>query len=323
MNKLKLLDQVRLAIRRKHYSHRTEQVYVSWIRSYIRFHQLRHPKDMGELEVTAFLNHLANDRKVAASTQNQALSALLFLYKEVLKIQLAWLENVDRAQRPKRLPIVLTRAEVTTLLEHMEGVHWIMANLLYGAGLRVFECVKLRVKDIDFGYKQIMVRSGKGDKDRITLLPEALIIPLQRHLANVKTSHERDLEAGYGEVSLPHSLERKYPNANKEWGWQFVFPSSVRSPDWEDGVIRRFYMSPKTLQRAIKKAVRKAGISKPATCHTLRHSFATHLLESGYDIRTVQELMGHKEVKTTMIYTHVLNKGGRGVVSPADTIGNK
>lgn len=314
----RLLDQLRLVTRRLHYSHRTEQAYAFWCRWYIRFHKMQHPRDLGAEHITAFLNFLANERKVAASTQNQALSALLFLYKQVLGLELPWLEGVDRARRPARLPVVLTPDEVRAVLAELEGVSWLGANLLYGAGLRVQECMTLRVKDIDFAYGQITVRDGKGHKDRVTMLPEGIKVPLQRHLATVRTLHERDLAAGFGRTMLPYALARKYPNADREWGWQFVFPSSVRSPDRETGVVCRFHMSTKTLQDAVKIAVRRAGITKPASCHTFRHCFATHLLESGYDIRTVQELLGHSDVKTTMIYTHVLNRGGRGVRSPLD-----
>ena len=319
MDAPRLLDIVRQTCRRKHYSPRTEQAYLYWIRKFIRHNLPHHPRELGESEITAYLNYLATDRKVAASTQNQALSALLFLYKEILKVDLAWLENVVRAKRPKRLPVVLTRTEVRRLLEQLTNYTWLMASLLYGAGLRLNECVQLRVKDVDFGYGQITVRAGKGNKDRITLLPRHLETPLHRHLATVKTLHERDLEAGFGRVDLPNSLKRKYPNADAEWGWQYAFPSSKRSPERGTGIIRRFYTSPKTLQRAIKGAARAAGFAKPVTCHTLRHSFATHLIEEGYDIRTVQELLGHTDVRTTMIYTHVLNRPGRHVISPFDT----
>ena len=314
----KLIDQLRLAIRRRHYSRSTEKAYVQWCVRYIRFHGLRHPRDLSADDLTAWLNHLANDRHVAASTQNQALSALLFLYKNVLEIELPWLEGVERARRPARLPVVLTRAEVRAILDQLQGPAWLAASLLYGSGLRVNECVTLRVKDIDFAYRQITVRDGKGQKDRVTVLPNDLVRPLERHLANVRTLHERDCAAGFGRAPLPYALARKYMNADREWGWQYVFPSMSRTPDPETGVVHRWHMSPKTLQDAVKQAVRRAGITKPASCHTFRHCFATHLLESGYDIRTVQELLGHADVKTTMIYTHVLNRGGRGVRSPLD-----
>ena len=314
----RLLDQIRLAARRRHYSYRTEKTYVNWARAFIRFHRLRHPRELGADEIKSFLNYLANERRVTASTQSQALSAILFLYKRVLMIELPWLANVDRARRSVRVPVVLTREEARRVLEQLHGTPWLAVNLLYGAGLRLLECVTLRVKDIDFAYNQITVRDGKGRKDRRTLLPATLRESLQRHLGVVKTLHERDLAAGFGRAPLPFALARKYPNANIEWGWQFVFPSSIRSPDRDSGIVYRFHMAPTTLQAAVRSAVRRAGIDKPVGCHTFRHSFATHLLESGYDIRTVQELLGHSDVKTTMIYTHVLNRGGRGVLSPLD-----
>ena len=319
--KPKLLDQVRAKIRLKHYSIRTEQAYVDWIRRYILFHGKRHPQEMGKPEVEQFLSHLAVERNVAASTQNQALSAILFLYKEVLEKNIGWLDDVERAKRPARLPVVLTAAEVRTVLAHLEGRHRLMANLLYGAGLRLMECVRLRVKDLDFEYRQITVRDGKGQKDRLTMLPDALAGPLRTHLADVKILHEQDLQEGFGNVYLPFALERKYPNAGREWGWQYVFPASQRSIDPRSNIERRHHLDEQTLQRAFKSAVRASGITKPASCHSLRHSFATHLLMAGYDIRTVQELLGHKDVSTTMIYTHVLNRGGKGVVSPLDAIG--
>ena len=319
--KPKLLDQVRAKIRLKHYSIRTEQAYVDWIRRYILFHGKRHPQEMGKPEVEQFLSHLAVERNVAASTQNQALSAILFLYKEVLEKNIGWLDDVERAKRPARLPVVLTAAEVRAVLAHLEGRHRLMANLLYGAGLRLMECVRLRVKDLDFEYRQITVRDGKGQKDRLTMLPDALAGPLRTHLADVKILHEQDLQEGFGNVYLPFALERKYPNAGQEWGWQYVFPASQRSIDPRSNIERRHHLDEQTLQRAFKSAVRASGITKPASCHSLRHSFATHLLMAGYDIRTVQELLGHKDVSTTMIYTHVLNRGGKGVVSPLDAIG--
>ena len=314
----RLIDAVRNAIRRKHYSLRTEETYVHWIKRYIHFHGRRHPREMGAAEAVAFLNHLAVNRDVAAATQNQALSALLFLYKEVLEAELPWLDGLQRAKRPARLPSVLTAAETGKILARMAGVKWLMASLLYGAGLRLRECLKLRVKDIDFGYGQLLVREGKGAKDRVTMLPKALLAPLQEHLARVKRLHERDLAGGYGEVELRHALPMKYPRAAWEWGWQFAFPSHKLSADPRTGVIRRHHVYENYLIRGVKAAVREAGIAKPVSCHTLRHSFATHLLENGYDIRTVQELLGHASVETTMIYTHVMNKGGRGVRSPLD-----
>jgi integron integrase len=317
-DKPKLLDEVRDVIRRKHFSIRTEQVYVDWIRRFILFHNKRHPREMAETEVTQFLTHLARDGHVAASTQNQALSSLLFLYKEVLKQEIGWLEGVERAKRPSRLPVVLTRDEVHKIFAHLQGKDRLMAGLLYGSGLRLMECVRLRVKDVDLGYLRITVRDGKGGKDRVTMLPVNLANPLERHLQKMKAQHEEDLEAGFGSVYLPNALERKYPNASSEWAWQYVFPSSRLSVDPRSDSRRRHHVEESSLQLAMKKAVRATGISKPATCHTLRHSFATHLLENGYDIRTVQELLGHKDVSTTMIYTHVLNRPGIGVKSPLD-----
>ncbi|HWK74396.1 MAG TPA: integron integrase [Povalibacter sp.] len=316
--KPRLLDQVRELIRIRHYSIRTEQAYLQWIRRFILFHNKRHPRDMGAPEVTAFLSDLAIRRNVAASTQNQALNGILFLYREVLKINLPWLDEVQRAKKPRRLPVVLTRDEVKALLAQLQGTTWLMAALIYGGGLRLLECLQLRVKDVDFHYQQLAVRDAKGQKDRITLLPQNLLEPLRCHLARVHVLHERDLHEGYGRVYLPHALSVKYPNADREWGWQYVFPSTRRSIDPRSGAERRHHAHEDALQRAVKQAVRKANIIKPASLHTLRHSFATHLLESGYDIRTVQELLGHSDVKTTMIYTHVLNRGGRGVVSPLD-----
>jgi len=316
----RLLDRVRDAIRRRHYSRRTEETYVHWIRRFIFFSGKRHPAELGAPEVTAFLNHLASERSVAAATQNQAPSALVFLYKEVLAQPLPWLDGLDRAKRPSRLPSVLTVDEVTRLLASLHGMRWLMASLLYGAGLRLRECLKLRVKDIDFGYRQILLRDGKGGKDRVTMLPASVIDPLRRHLERVKALHERDLIEGYGDVELPDAIARKYPKAPYEWGWKFVFPSHKRSVDPATGAIRRHHVYENYLIRSVKQAARDAGIAKQVTCHTLRHSFATHLLEGGYDIRTVQELLGHADVSTTMIYTHVLNKGGRGVESPLDRL---
>jgi integron integrase len=319
-NSPRLLDRVRDAIRRKHYSYRTEQTYLHWIKRYIWFNDRRHPADMGAVEVTAFLTHLAREREVAAATQNQALSALLFLYQEVLEIKLPWMDGIERAKRPVRVPVVLTVAEVRALLARLDGTKWLMAGLLYGAGLRLRECLKLRVKDVDFEYRQITVRDGKGGKDRVTMLPAELVEPLRAHLARVKSLHEHDLVKGFGLVELPFALERKYPNAASQWGWQYVFPSRKRSADPRSGEIRRHHVYDDVLPRAIGQAAREAGIAKPVGCHTLRHSFATHLLEAGHDIRTVQELLGHSDVSTTMVYTHVLNKGGRGVRSPLDRL---
>lgn len=278
----RLLDQVREVIRLRHYSIRTEQAYLHWITRFILFHRKRHPADMGAAEVAAFLSDLAIRRNVAASTQNQALHAILFLYRDVLKIKLPWLDEIQRAKTPQRLPVVFTKDEVRALLAQLQGTSWLMATLTYGSGLRLLECLRLRVKDLDFPYRQILVRDG------------------------------------FGRVYLPHALASKYPNADREWGWQYVFPSSRRSVDPRSGVERRHHAPEDAFQRAVRQSLRKAGIVKPGSVHTLRHSFATHLLESGYDIRTVQELLGHADVKTTMIYTHVLNRGGRGVVSPVD-----
>ena len=317
-DKPKLLDQVRDVIRRKHFSIRTEQTYVDWIKRYIFFHDKRHPNEMAEAEITAFLTHLARAGKVAASTQNQALSALLFLYREVLQQNIGWLDQVERAKPPARLPVVLTKEEVQRLFAHVHGTKRLMAGLLYGSGLRLMECVRLRVKDVDLGYLRVTVRDGKGGKDRITMLPVNAAKPLERHLQKVKAQHEQDLEEGFGSVYLPDALEQKYPNAGREWMWQYVFPSSRLSIDTRSGIRRRHHVEESSLQLGIKRAVRASGIQKPATCHTLRHSFATHLLENGYDIRTVQELLGHKDVSTTMIYTHVLNRPGIGVRSPLD-----
>ena len=314
----RLLDQVRAAIRRLNYSRRTEEAYVHWIKRYIYFHGKRHPAELGETEATAFLSHLATERRVAAATQGQALAALLFLYKQVLGRDLGWLDGMTRAKRPVRLPTVLSVQEVQGLFAELSGTALLMAGLLYGAGLRHFECLRLRVKDVDFNYRQILVREGKGQKDRVTLLPEKFVEPLRAHLEKVRRLHARDLREGYGEVHLPFALARKYPRAGYEWVWQYVFPSKHRSVDPEDGTIRRHHLDDSVLQRAVKEAARAAGIDKRVSCHTLRHSFATHLLHNGYDIRTVQELLGHSDVSTTMIYTHVLNKGGRGVVSPLD-----
>ncbi|MCH8338219.1 MAG: integron integrase [Chloroflexi bacterium] len=315
-----LLDRVRQSIRLKNYSIRTEQAYVSWVRRFILFHDKRHPRQMGSAEVERFLSHLAVDRNVAASTQNQALSALLFLYREVLKKELEYPIDSIRAKRPKRLPTVMTKQEVRNVIGRMTGKNQVMAKLLYGSGLRLMECVRLRVQDLDFGQRQIIVREGKGGKDRATVLPDSLIDPLKRHLRHVKLVHEDDIADGHGGVYLPNALETKYPNAHREWIWQYVFPAAKLSMDPRGGILRRHHADPSGLQRAVKKAARSTGIEKRVSCHTFRHSFATHLLENGYDIRTVQELLGHKHVSTTMIYTHVLRRGGRGVRSPLDPI---
>lgn len=313
-----LLDQVRQAIRTRHLSASTEQAYVGWIKRFILSHRNRHPVEMGEQEIAGFLSSLATVRRVSASTQNQALNALLFLYHEVLGKTIGLVQGVVRAKRPRRLPVVLTREEVGWLLACLEGAPWLMAMLLYGAGLRLMECCRLRVKDIDFSKNQIVVRAGKGDKDRYTMLPAAAKDPLLRHLQAVKRRHEEDLGQGMGRVSLPDALEHKYPNAGKEWGWQWVFPATSQYIDRLTGEKRRHHLHESVLQKAVKDARLMAGLSKPAGPHTMRHCFATHLLEDGYDIRTVQELLGHTDVSTTMIYTHVLNRGGRGVRSPVD-----
>lgn len=314
----KLLDQVRALIRTLHYSIRTEQAYVEWIRRFILFHKKRHPREMGQREIEEFLTHLAVDRNVSASTQSQAKAALLFLFQRVLKLDVDWLKDVVAAKRPQRLPTVLTVEEVHAVLSHLDGDVWLVASLLYGSGLRLMEACRLRVLDVDFGMRQVLIRNGKGAKDRITMLPESLIAPLQAHLELAKLQHERDLENGGGDVYLPFALDRKYPAAPKEWKWQYIFPASEVSTDPRSGSVRRHHIDEQRIQRAVKQAAREAGIDKRVTPHTLRHSFATHLLFSGYDIRTVQELLGHKDVRTTQIYTHVLNRGGRAVISPLD-----
>ena len=317
---MKLLDQVRDVIRKKHYSIRTEQAYVDWIRRYVLFHKKRHPKDMGEKEISQFISHLATARKVAASTQNQALNAIVFLYKRVLNVELGDFGHMERAKKPEKLPTVMSRDEAGRILASMTGIHQLMAKLLYGCGLRLMECVRLRVQDIDFGQNHLIVRDGKGMKDRSTMLPDQLKPYLLEHLERVRITHEQDLKKRYGEVYLPFALERKYPNAAREWGWQYVFPSGKISKDPRSGKLRRHHISENGLQRAVQKAARKVGLTKHVSPHTFRHSFATHLLESGYDIRTVQDLLGHKDVTTTMIYTHVIKKGGMGVQSPLDAL---
>jgi integron integrase len=317
-NPPKLMDQVREKLRVKHYSIRTEQTYSGWIKRYIYFHGKRHPKDMGAAEIEAFLTYLAVEGNVAASTQNLAKSSLLFLYREVLEIELPWLDNVTQAKVPKRLPVVLTVSEVQNVLSHLNGTHLLIASLLYGGGMRLMEAVRLRVKDVEFERSEILVREGKGFKDRVTMLPEVIIDSLKAHMVNVKALHAEDLAQGCGEVYMPFALDKKYPAAGRDWSWQYIFPSKNLSVDPRSGKTRRHHVDEKGVQRAVKQAVRDAELTKPATPHTLRHSFATHLLQSGYDIRTVQELLGHSDVSTTMIYTHVLNKGGRGVRSPLD-----
>ncbi len=316
----KLLDQVRAAIRARHYSRRTEDAYVDWIKRFIIFHGMRHPAEMGPPELTAFLSSLAVRRKVAPSTQNQALAALLFLYRRVFAVDLPWLDEVVRAKKPMRLPVVLSPNEVRRVLDGMNGTPRLMAGAMYGSGMRLLECCRLRVKDVDFERRHIVVRDGKGGKDRVTMLPDSLREPLSGMLDSDRAMHQSDLDRGAGWVELPHALDRKYPNAGREWIWQWVFPATRFYRDRATGQTRRHHLHESVLQRAIRAAVVGAGIGKPATSHSLRHSFATHLLESGYDIRTVQELLGHRDVSTTMIYTHVLNRGGRGVISPADRL---
>jgi len=314
----KLLDLVSTVARLKHLSIRTEKAYRNQIKRFIIFHQLRHPEEMGEEEIRAYLSHLAVNRNVAASTQNVALAALLFLYRDVLKKNLARIEDIERARLPTRLPVVFTREEVRALMKRLSGVDLIAASLMYGAGLRLMECLRLRVKDIDFSYNQITIRSGKGEKDRVTMLPASLKEPLRCHLLNVRLIHQTDLRQGLGEVYLPYALERKFSGAARQWGWQDVSPAQGLTRDPRSGNLRRHHVHESKIQRAVKNAIRASRITKRGSCHTFRHSFATHLLEDGYDIRTVQELLGHKDVRTTMIYTHVLNRGGRGVKSPLD-----
>ena len=314
----RLLDRVRAAARVRHLSLRTEKAYSDWIRRFVLFHKKRHPAEMGAEEVRQFLSHLAVEGRVSASTQNQALCALLFLYRDVLLVELPFVEGIPRARRPARVPVVFARDEVGRVLSHLSGAYRLIAGLLYGAGLRLMECGRLRVKDLDFGYMEITVRDGKGEKDRRTILPRPLAEPLRLRLERVRLLHEQDLREGRGEVYLPYALGRKYPNAAKDWAWQYVFPSAKLSIDPRSGVTRRHHASADSVQREVKRAIRAAGITKRGGCHTLRHSFATHLLEDGYDIRTIQELLGHADVRTTMIYTHALNKGGRGVRSPLE-----
>jgi integron integrase len=315
----RLLDQVRESIRLKHFSLKTEKAYIHYVRDFILYHNKRHPKEMGAAEIRAYLSHLAIDRNVAPSTQTVALSALLFLYRQVLQIDLPYIDDIERAKKPERLPVVFSRSEVKQILAHLDGIDHLIVSLLYGSGMRLMEGLRLRVKDLDFDYGQITVRDGKGKKDRQTMLPKSLQAPLQLQLQKAKQMHDLDLSMGYGTVELPYALERKYPNANQQWGWQFVFPSWKRSVDPRSKVVRRHHLYEQSVQRAVKQAMHRAGVFKHGGCHTFRHSFATHLLEDGYDIRTVQELLGHKDVKTTMIYTHVLNRGGLGVRSPLDS----
>lgn len=319
MSQPKLLDQVRAVARLRHLSSKTEDSYAQYIKRFILFHKKRHPREMASEEISQFLTYLAVERRVAASTQNVALSALLFLYRDVLQLELSRIEGVVRAKVPARLPVVFTRAEVLAILDRLSGTPRLIAGLLYGSGLRVMEALRLRVKDLDFSISQINVRAGKGEKDRVTILPQGLQPLLREHLRSVCQMHRQDLRNGYGETQLPYALSRKYPNAGKDWSWQFVFPGTRISVDPRTGHKGRHHLFETGIQRALKRATLEAGIYKHGSCHTLRHSFATHLLEAGYDIRTIQELLGHKDVSTTMIYTHVLNRGGKGVRSPLDS----
>lgn len=316
----RLLDRLRQEIGVRHYSIRTEEAYADWVRRFIVFHGKRHPKELGAAEVAAFLTHLAVERQVAPATQGQAKSAILFLYRMVLKVHLPWLEEIVAARTGRRLPVVLTASEVRSLLDQMSGPVGLVASVLYGTGMRLTEGLRLRVKDVEFQRREILVRDGKGTKDRVTVLPENLILPLQEQMSRARALHQRDLSMGFGDVRLPGALDAKYPNAPKAWGWQWVFPSAGRSEDPRTGKVHRHHLSEVAVQKAMAIAAKRAGIVKPCSPHILRHSFATHLLHSGYDIRTVQELLGHSDVSTTMIYTHVLNRGGRGVRSPLDQI---
>ena len=321
--KKKLLDEVQDKLRIKHYSIRTEECYISWSRRFILFHNKRHPAEMGDMEIGQFISHLASDRNVASSTQNQALCALVFLYREVLELEVGSLQNVEWAKKPKTLPVVLNRSEVWDVLDRLDNVNWLIGSLIYGTGMRLLDCLRLRGKDIDVDRREIVVRRGKGEKDRVTMLPDLLVDQVKLQIQQVKQIHNDDLRQGFGEVYLPYALGSKYPNAARELGWQYLFPSSKRSNDPRSKRIGRHHLSESVFQRAMKKAVISANIQKNATSHSLRHSFATHLLEDGYDIRTVQELLGHADVSTTMIYTHVLNRGGRGVRSPIDRVSDR
>ena len=314
----RLMDSVRAAIRVRHYSFRTEKAYVDWIRRFILFNRKRHPRDMGGPEVAAFLNHLASDRRVSSATQAQALAALLFLYKRVINVDLPWIGDVVRAHRPKRLPTVLTREESQRVIAHLQGVHWLIAGLLYGSGLRLLEALRLRVKDVDLYHRRILVRDGKGAKDRATILAKSVATALEAHLENVRVLHDDAVTRGFGGVELPYALERKYPHAHLRWGWQYVFPAARPTRDSRTGTTRRHHVHEESVQRHVRNAARAAGLEKPVSPHTFRHSFATHLLEAGYDIRTVQELLGHKDVSTTQIYTHVMAPGKNAVHSPFD-----
>lgn len=314
------LEKVRQLLRVQHYAFRTEQVYIAWIRRFILFHNKRHPSKMGEQEVVAFLTHLAVNRHVSPATQGQALNALVFLYSKVLDRPLQKMDGFVRSKKQPKIPVVLTTVEVVKMLSFMQGTHWLIACLLYGSGLRLMECMRLRVQDINLDRLSISVINGKGGKNRIVTLARELCVPLSRHLEGVKTIHDRDLAEGFGRVYLPYALDKKYPNANREWGWQYIFPATRRSIDPRSGIERRHHLDETTVQKAVKIAVRKAGINRPASCHSLRHSFATHLLERGADIRTVQEQLGHSDIRTTEIYTHVIGRGGNAVISPLETI---
>jgi integron integrase len=319
----RLLDSVRAEIRLRHYSYRTEKSYVDWIRRFIVHHGKRHPRDLGGDEVRAFLSHLANDRHVSAATQAQALAALLFLYKRVLNVDLPWIENVVRAHRPKRLPTVLTQSEARRVLANIAGTHALIAGILYGSGLRLLEALRLRVKDVDLYHRRLLIRDGKGSRDRVTILPASLVAPLEAHLLSTRLLHEQAIARGYGGVELPFALTRKYPRAHLQWGWQYVFPASRPSADPRGGALRRHHVHEESVQRRVRNAARAAAIDKPVSPHTFRHSFATHLLENGYDIRTVQELLGHRDVATTQLYTHVMAPGTNAVRSPLDGDGIK
>lgn len=318
MSSSKFMDQVRTTARLRHLSQKTEKAYVQHIKRFILFHGKKHPREMSETHIRDYLSHLAVERNVSASTQNVALAALLFLYRDVLKVKLERIEEVERARTSRHLPVVFTRNEVKSILSNLSGVSYLAAALMYGSGLRLMECLRLRVKDLDFSYNQIIVRSGKGDKDRVTPMPALLKEPLRKHLLRTKLVHQRDLQDGFGSVYLPHALARKLPGAERDWAWQFIFCAMKRSLDPRTGSERRHHLHESVLQKAVVAAIRKAAPAKRGTCHSLRHSFATHLLEDGQDIRTIQELLGHNDVRTTMIYTHVLNRGGRGVKSPLD-----
>jgi integron integrase len=316
-SKPKLLEQVRITLRTNHYSKKTEESYTSWIKQFILFNNKTHPERLSSEDIQRFINYLAVERHVSSSTQNQALQGILYLYKNVLKKDIGWIENIKFATRVKHLPVVLSKREVEKIFEHLKGIPKLIVSLLYGSGLRLSECLQLRIKDIDFDYKQILVRNGKGEKDRHTVLPSSIIPDLKKHLNAIYIQHKKDLLLGKGETVLPYALKKKYPNAGKEFGWQYAFPADKFISDKENKLIYRHHIHESTIQRAVKVAIKKAGVNKPGSPHTFRHSFATHLLENGADIRTIQELLGHNSVKTTMVYTHVLNRG-LGIKSPLD-----